>query len=66
VSGAWIVTHSDWELRPLAGRAVSLAGLSRALKQLCSSARLLWWLWARLHVTLRKYSRKLLTGRPPA
>lgn len=66
VSGAWVVTHSDCELRPLAGEAVGLAGLSRALKQLCSSARLRWWWRARLHVTLKRYSRELLTGRAPA
>lgn len=62
----WVVTHSDCESRPLAVRAVRLAGLSRALKQLCSSARLRCRLWARLHVTLKRYSRELLTGRPPA
>lgn len=32
VSGAWVVTHSDCEPRPLAGKAVGLAGLSRASK----------------------------------
>ena len=37
VSGAWAVTHSDCEPRPLAGKAVGLAGLSRALKQLSSA-----------------------------
>lgn len=31
-SGAWVVTHSDCEPRPPAGRAAALAGLSRALK----------------------------------
>lgn len=66
VSGAWAVTHSDCEQRPLAGKAVGLAGLSRALEQLCSSARLRWWLTARLHVTPKRHSRELLTGRPPA
>lgn len=50
----------------LAANAVGLAGLSRALKQLCRSARLRWWLRARLCVTLKSYSTELLTGRPPA
>lgn len=66
VWGTGVVTHSDQELRPLAGRVVGLAGLSRTLKQLCSSDWLLWWLWARVHVTWGKYSQELLTGRPPA
>lgn len=57
--------NSLWlQPRPLAGKAVGLAGLNRALK-LCSSAWLGWWLRARLHVRLKRYSREL-TERPPA
>lgn len=58
--------NSLWlQPRPLAGKAVGLAGLSRALKQLCSLARLRWWLQARLPVRLKRYSRELLTERRP-
>lgn len=32
VSGLWVVIHSDVSRGPLAGKAVGLAGLSRALK----------------------------------
>lgn len=66
VSGAWVITHSDCEQRPLAGKTVGLAGLRRALKQLCSAAQLHWWLQAHLSVTLKRHSRELLIGRPQA
>lgn len=52
--------------RPLAGGTVGLAGLSKALERLGSSARLRRWQWAHLHVRLERRSRKLLAERPSA
>lgn len=66
VSEAWVVSHSDCKPRPLAGKTVGLAGLSRALKLLYCSAQLHWWLQASCHFTLKRYSRELVSGRPPA
>lgn len=40
VSKAWVVTHFDWELRPLAGRACGPGRSQQGSKPLCSSAPL--------------------------
>lgn len=45
---------------------MGLAGLSKALERLGSSARLRRWQWAHLHVRLERRSRKVLAERPSA